>query len=48
MDGAFVNMGQTQVAFFYSLFTLKTARSLVLNDTIFLPKRRVGVHMEEQ
>ena len=47
MDGAFVNMGQTPSDIFY-VFTLEAARSLVLNGTIFLPKRRVGVHMEEQ
>ena len=48
MDGwRFCEHGADPSDIFY-LFTLEAARSLVLNGTIFLPKRRVGVHMEEQ
>ena len=48
MEGwRFCEHGADPSDIFY-LFTLEAARSLVLNGTIFLPKRRVGVHMEEQ
>jgi hypothetical protein len=49
MDGALlVNMGETQVALFIYFCIYFGNCSLVLNDTISIAKRLVGVYMEEQ